>query len=505
MKQKQEPQTVQAASQLRTATARASSPNSQKCSARPTRTASPTGTARQQGRKKSPFIALLSLPEGRRFTFSALVARLPMSMLSLGTVLAIQHLYKNWSSAGVVSAIYVLSAAVMTPVFARWFDRYGQRKVGNIALPLSNIFLALFIVILWLRLPLPVVIIGAILLGATQFSFGALARTRWTWLLRTRTEQGILTQQDAVTLLSTAYTLESAFDELLYIIGPILATTLATAVSPISQLIVPLIAQILGGTIFFALHSATANTQALQTLKQPVTLDTNARKPITDQERLKKLHPTRSPIALLRRFTAHSALGFPGVPLLVISFVAYTTSFSAYDVGVVALAKSHGMEAISGLLLAIYSVGSLCGALIYGSRTWKSPLWRRYVTFVSLLVIGFILLDLTKDVIPLFIPVAFISGLVISPAYATANMIIEDSVPGTYLTEGLSWMNTAAAIGSSIGSSIVGVIIDHFGADAAFNMPWMCVLLAAAIVLVGRRDIFARKPKASTPVAAARA
>ncbi len=442
-------------------------------------------------RKKSPFLALLSLPEGRRFTFSALVARLPMSMLSLGIVLAINHLYDEWSSAGLVSAVYVLSAAVMTPVYARWFDRYGQRKVGHISLALSNVFLALFIVIVWLRLPLPAVIAGAIGLGGTQFSFGALARTRWTWLLRTRTDQGVLTPADARTLLSTAYALESAFDELLYIIGPILATTLATSVSPVSQLIVPLIAQIVGGTIFFSLRSATANTAALQTIKEPIAVDRDAPRPITDQERLRKLHPSRSPIALLRRFRAHSALGFPGITLLVLSFVVYASSFSAYDVGVVALAKSHGEEAISGVLLAIYSFGSLCGALIYGSRTWKSPLWQRYITFMSALIVGFVLLDLTKDFIPLFVPVAFLTGLAISPTYATASMIVEDSVPGKYLTEGLSWMNTASAVGSSIGSSLVGVVIDRAGADAAFHLPWMFIIASSLIVLIGRKGLAA--------------
>ena len=444
-------------------------------------------------KKKSPFLALLSLPEGRKFTFTALIARLPMSMLSLGTVLAINHLYDEWASAGLVSSIYVLSAAVMTPVYARLFDRHGQRKVGNIVLPLSNIFLALFIVILWLRLPLPVVILGAIGMGATQFSFGALARTRWTWLLRTRTNQGVLSMKDARGLLSTAYTLESAFDEILYIIGPILATTLATSVSPVSQLIVPLIAQILGGTVFFLLASASADTQALETLKEPIVVEPKAPRPITDEERLKKLHPSRSPIALMRRFRAHSALGFPGIPLLVCSFIVYTTSFSAYDIGVVALAKSHGMESVSGLLLAVYSVGSLFGAIIYGSRTWKTPLWRRYTMFLLFLVLGFLVLDLVKDIIPLFIPCAFVTGLVISPAYATASMIVEDSVPGTYLTEGLSWMNTASAIGSSVGSSIVGVIIDRLGADSAFHLPWICVLCATLIVVIGKRkELFGR-------------
>ncbi len=111
-------------------------------------------------------------------------------------------------------------------------------------------FLALFIVIVWLRLPLPAVIAGAISLGSTQFSFGALARPLDMAAAHPH-RPGVLTPADARTLLSTAYALESAFDELLYIIGPI-GDDAGHSVSPVSQLIVRSSPRSSGGAIFFS-------------------------------------------------------------------------------------------------------------------------------------------------------------------------------------------------------------------------------------------------------------
>jgi MFS family permease len=86
----------------------------------------------------------------------------------------------------------------------------------------------------------------------------------------------------------------------------------------------------------------------------------------------------------------------------------------------------------------------------------------------------------------LFIPAAFLAGMVISPTYATANMIVEDNVPGTFLTEGLSWMNTASSVGSSIGSTLVGIVLDHWGVQYSFAISWLAVLVATIFVIAAR-------------------
>lgn len=57
----------------------------------------------------SPYRRLFMLPGAKAFCLSGAVARLPISMMSLGIVLALNHLYDNWTIAGTMSAAYVLS------------------------------------------------------------------------------------------------------------------------------------------------------------------------------------------------------------------------------------------------------------------------------------------------------------------------------------------------------------------------------------------------------------
>ena len=56
-------------------------------------------------------------------------------------------------------------------------------------------------------------------------------------------------------LLNTAYALEAAIDEIVFIFGPILAAFLATSVHPVSQLFVPTLACGIGGAVFFSLKN----------------------------------------------------------------------------------------------------------------------------------------------------------------------------------------------------------------------------------------------------------
>ena len=90
-------------------------------------------------------------------------------------------------------------------------------------------------------------------MGLTQFSFGALVRTRWAYALRGSQHES---------LLNTAYALEAAIDEIVFIFGPILAAFLATSVHPVSQLFVPTLACGIGGAVFFSLKNTSARVGA---------------------------------------------------------------------------------------------------------------------------------------------------------------------------------------------------------------------------------------------------
>lgn len=166
-------------------------------------------------------------------------------MMGLGIVLALNHMYDNWTIAGVMSAAYVLATAAVTPLYARLFDRFGQRKVGPVVLAVQIVAMLGFAFAALMRVPIPLLFMLAVVMGLTQFSFGALVRTRWAY---------VLDHADKEALLNTAYALESAIDEIVFIFGPILAAFLAASVHPVSQLFVPTVACGLGGAVFFALR-----------------------------------------------------------------------------------------------------------------------------------------------------------------------------------------------------------------------------------------------------------
>lgn len=432
-----------------------------------------TPAATPTTRPRNPYLAIFTVPGAKAFSASAALARLPMSMMSLGIVLAINHIYDNWTSAGAISAGFVLATALVTPIFAKLFDRYGQRRVGLIAIAIQIAVMLAFAFATLERVPLPALFALAIVTGATQFSFGALVRTRWTWVLRKEKDPGHLT---------AAYAFESAIDEFVFVVGPILAAALATAVHPVAQLFVPVAFVGIGGLIYFSLGA----TQPAVLRVEQVDVSTAARQKAASAARAGTAPADATPETAAGQGRPHhaTALAYPGMIMLIISFTVYNMGFSAYDVSVTALTKSMGKEALVGLVLAFFALGSLFGALIYGSRQWKLSLWSRYVLFMVALAIGYVGFNLASGNLVLLCFVEVAAGMFVSPLFATANMIVKGLVPSTSLTEGLSWLSTGCSIGSSIGSTFGGMMLDHFGVHGGLAVPVISVVAAMPLALL---------------------
>lgn len=116
----------------------------------------------------SPYQRLFMLPGAKAFCLSGAVARLPISMMSLGIVLALNHLYDNWTIAGTMSAAYVLAMSCVTPFYARAFDRFGQARVGRLALAVQIVAMLAFAFAALVRVPIPLLFALAIIMGLTQ-------------------------------------------------------------------------------------------------------------------------------------------------------------------------------------------------------------------------------------------------------------------------------------------------------------------------------------------------
>ncbi len=458
----------------------------------------------QTAAKKSSIISqykrLFSLNGAKAFCAAGAIARLPMSMIALGIVLALNHLYNNWTIAGAMSAAYVLAQAAVTPVYAKLFDRFGQRKVGVIALSAQVIAMLSFAFAALFRVQLALLFVLAIVMGVTQFAFGALVRTRWAYTLRA---------EDDDSLLNVAYALESGIDEIVFILGPILAAWLATSVHPVSQLFVPVFASGLGGAWFFSLRNTqpavlkvvevpTASAADVDVLiasqkeneilkaeaKAGSESESESQKQVSklsfiDKFSLKQLHNHHA------KKSGKNVLLYRGIIPLVLMFVVFNMSFSAFDVSVTAAMKAEGLENFIGMQLALFACGSLVGAIIFGSHKFRGSNWSHLIVFLTVLTIGYVLMSLNIDRLMLMSVFEVLSGLCVSPIFATGNLIVKATVPEESLTEGLSWLPTASAVGASLGSMAAGTAIDAWNAHGGMMVPWMSTLVAIPIAAFG--------------------
>ena len=72
---------------------------------------------------------ILTCPGARSFSTAGLIARFPMSMVGISTILAVEGLYGSYTAAGLVSAANFVALAIGAPILARCVDRYGQSRV----------------------------------------------------------------------------------------------------------------------------------------------------------------------------------------------------------------------------------------------------------------------------------------------------------------------------------------------------------------------------------------
>jgi len=138
-----------------------------------------------------------------------------------------------------------------------------------------------------------------------------------------------------------------------------------------------------------------------------------------------------------------------------------------------------------GLQLALFALGSLCGALIFGSVRLKGSRWRYLTTFLVLLTLGYVVFRLVMDNLVLLGLAEVLTGLCVSPIFATGNLIVRENVDARALTEGLSWLSTGGSIGTSLGSTLAGVALDQFGPHGGMTIPAVVTCCAVPLALLG--------------------
>lgn len=398
-----------------------------------------------------PYRELLALPGAARFTGAGFLARLPISIVGLGTVVLVEAERDSYAAAGLVSGTGGVVSALAGPRLGRLADRHGQARVLLPATAVQVLSLLALVVLTLAGAPVCSLALTSAVGGAAAVQIGSLVRARWSWLLSgTPGTPG-------TPRLHTAYALESILDEVIFIVGPIAVTVAATWLHPAAGLLLAGAAALAGGL-------ALAAQRASEPAWGP--------------------GPAEWGSGLLR---------VPGLVLLTATFTVAGGVFGSAEVATVAFAEEHGSPGAAGLVLALWALGSAVSGLAYGAVRWRGALPRRFLLTVVLLAAGTLPLTLVGSLGALA-AVMLLVGVTISPVMVAGNALVERVVPASRLTEGLSWVTSGLGLGYAALTTLSGPVIDAHGASRAYLLTLACGVLSVAVTGAGMRWLTPGRP-----------
>ncbi|MBA2352121.1 MAG: MFS transporter [Pseudomonadota bacterium] len=357
--------------------------------------------------------------------FASLVGRIPISVTALAILLFVQARSGSFASAGAISAAYVLGLACASPLVGRLVDRRGPRGILMTTALIYPAALLLLIPLVGSNAHPAWIAAAAALAGA--------ALPPVTVCLRALFPQLLADDQ----LLQTAYALDSALVEMIFIAGPILVAGFIVLAYPQGALYLAATCGAIGSIIF--LRSAAVRHWTLHEIEP----DRSLLGPLRDRQ-------------LLALFAAT---------------LLYAGAFGLFEVGVSALAANQNRPAAAGLILGAASIGSTVGALIYGSRTWQPAVTAQFLAALVLMALGIAAVAPITDLY-WFAAIAIFACAPMSVALAAESTLISRLAQPTMLTESFTWMGTFLLTGVSSGIAAGGLLVDRF--------PPLYVFIAAA-------------------------
>jgi len=357
-------------------------------------------------------------------------------------VLLVRQSTGSYAAAGLVSAAYAVAFAVGAPTRARGADRRGPVPVllrCAVVQPLALLALAVTADRDW---PVAVLLVPAVVGGLFVPPLGPVMRALWAARL-------------PVSALPTAYSMESVAVELCFVTGPGVVAGIAVWLGPAAALVTSGAVSLLGAT------------------GMAVSRGVRAVRPHDDVVR-DRVGPLAS----------------PAVRTLLLTILWVGASFGAVEVAMPAFAEETGSRpATAGILLAIWSAGSMIGGLVYGGMTSARPHAQQMRYLVTAVAVASAIPLLAPG--PLSMGIALLLyGTTIAPFMACNSVLLGAAAPRGTTTEAFAWSSSMIFGGIAIGTSTAGVLIDHAGAKAGLVVTAVAGALTFAVSLV-RRDSLA--------------
>jgi MFS family permease len=378
----------------------------------------------------SAYSDLMKTPGVGRIIAAQLTARFPSGMLSLALLTHIERVHHTYGAAGLVLAAASIGQAVAGPLTSRLMGRVGMRPVLIVT---TAVCAASIVLMALMVMPIPLTMAVSLVGGLATPPVQPAVRTIYPKLVNSR-------------LLTPLFSLDASAQEIIWIAGPVVITFIATQVSTTIGLLV-CAAVMVGGGAWFILSPELGRV---------------------------RIPPSK------RRFGA--VLRRPTVMLSTIVGFLLVGSCAAIEAGVIANFNDGG--SLAGIVLAIWSLGSLAGGFALGSV----PIGPWALTRRMLIVfVGIALASLWITNTWWLAALLVIAGAGIAPALAVIFTIVASSVKFSDTAEAYGWVGTGQLIGAALGSAIAGFLIDQYSAIGAFWVAGVFAIVGVLVPLIGKR------------------
>jgi len=362
--------------------------------------------------------------------WSQLLARFAFGMQTITFAIHLEHIYNNYTVAGLAIGAATLGGAVSSPILGRWMALVGIRPVVVVTSLIASIC---YLLIGFVPISSSFAIGVSLVLGLSMPPIQAAARTVYPTLVK----------QDAQR--NTLFSVDAILQEIIWILGPVLATVLIATTNTLVPMAVMAVVQVVGG-LWFALLPLVYGAPIPRSTKR-----------------------------------MGSVLRSKLVKVMIAINLLFVGSFSALEIGAVAAVG----EAEVGFVIAMLSIGSVLGGLAFGHRA-RSP--RALSKQLAVVLLGDLLIFFNSTD-PIWLGVClFISGIGVATAFATMASIIGKAVPLDDSTEVYGWIGSGQNIGYGAGAALAGIIVDSLNSTTSFafaaGLDFVALLVAIAAISI---------------------
>ncbi|WP_375407293.1 MFS transporter [uncultured Amnibacterium sp.] len=340
---------------------------------------------------------------------TSLLGRLPQAMSALALVRIVIDGGGGYAFAGALTGGYVVASTVGTPLLGRVIDVTGRSRAVLLASGVVSTAALLGLALLVTAAP-PAAFLLALVAGFAFPPLEPTLRSLWPRIMAPGAQ------------LARAFGADAAAQEVLFILGPLLAVAAAALLGATGGVQVMAVAGLIG-TVLFCTHRLLRDRVA------------------TSEGR--EAHP--------------SALRTRAVRTLIVAQVAAGLPIGVLTISAARLAAIAGESALNGWALAVNAGGALTGALLiarFPPRIAPERALRILLVLLALLYLPTAAFGLTPAV---WLAGASLAGLCLPPLL-TQVFAITATTPQASLTEANGWVISAFSVGIGVGTALAGVL-----------------------------------------------